>query len=74
MKPIPDCGEKSYRGSGKLTGKKSIITGGESAIGRAVAIAFLLVGRKVHVVEALSELLAGGGCDHGCRRAQRMLA
>src|ERR1700730_9868956 len=40
MKPIPDCGENSYRGSGKLTGKKAIITGGDSGIGRAVGIAF----------------------------------
>ena len=40
MDPAPDHGEKSYRGSGKLAGKKAIITGGDSGIGRAVAIAF----------------------------------
>ncbi len=40
MRPKPDHGEDSYRGSGKLKGKKAIITGGDSGIGRAVAIAF----------------------------------
>ena len=40
MDPKPDHGEESYRGSGKLEGKRAIITGGDSGIGRAVAIAF----------------------------------
>jgi hypothetical protein len=40
MKPVPDHGEKSYRGSGRLAGKRVIITGGDSGIGRAVAIAY----------------------------------
>jgi len=40
MSPRPDHGEITYRGSGKLLGKKSIITGGDSGIGRAVAIAY----------------------------------
>lgn len=47
MDPVPDCGEKSYRGSGKLTGKKAIITGGDSGIGRAVAIAYAREGADV---------------------------
>lgn len=40
MDPTPDHGEESYRGSEKLVGRKAIITGGDSGIGRAVAIAF----------------------------------
>ena len=40
MDPVPDHGETSYKGSGRLAGKKAIITGGDSGIGRAVAIAF----------------------------------
>src|SRR6202166_1727088 len=40
IQPRPDHGETSYKGSGKLKGMKAIITGGDSGIGRAVAIAF----------------------------------
>ena len=40
MDPVPDHGEKSYRGSGRLSGRKALITGGDSGLGRAAAIAY----------------------------------
>jgi len=47
MLPKPDHGEKSYHGSGKLKGKRAVITGGDSGIGRAVAIAFAREGADI---------------------------
>jgi NAD(P)-dependent dehydrogenase (short-subunit alcohol dehydrogenase family) len=54
MDPVPDCGEKSYQGSGRLRGKRAIITGGDSGIGRAVAIAYAREGADV-LIAYLSE-------------------
>jgi NAD(P)-dependent dehydrogenase (short-subunit alcohol dehydrogenase family) len=54
MTPKPDHGEESYRGSGKLTGKAAVITGADSGIGRAVAIAFAREGADV-LISYLSE-------------------
>jgi NAD(P)-dependent dehydrogenase (short-subunit alcohol dehydrogenase family) len=54
MTPVPDCGESSYRGTGKLKGKATVITGGDSGIGRAVAIAFAREGADV-LISYLSE-------------------
>lgn len=51
----PDHGEHSYRGSGRLTGKKAVITGGDSGIGRAVAIAFAREGADVLITCLESE-------------------
>lgn len=54
MSPAPDCGEESYQGSGRLTGKVAVITGGDSGIGRAVAIAYAREGADV-LIAYLSE-------------------
>ena len=54
MTPLPDYGEHSFKGSGKLAGRAALITGGDSGIGRAVALAFAREGADV-VISYLTE-------------------
>jgi NAD(P)-dependent dehydrogenase (short-subunit alcohol dehydrogenase family) len=65
MDPVPDYGEDSYRGSQRLQGKKTLITGGDSGIGRAVALAFAREGADV-AIAYLSE-------DEDARETRRLV-
>lgn len=70
MEPVPDCGEESYRGCGRLEGRKALITGGDSGIGRAAAIAYAREGADIAInymgaeqqdADSLAELLKKEG-------------
>ncbi|MCD8349349.1 MAG: SDR family oxidoreductase [Planctomycetaceae bacterium] len=49
MDPVPDCGEKTYKGNNRLPGRKALITGGDSGIGRAAAIAYAREGADIAI-------------------------
>lgn len=70
MDPQPDHGEQSYKGSGKLAGKRAIITGADSGIGRAVAIAFAREGADV-LISYLSEDIDAAETKHWVEKAGR---
>ena len=70
MDLVPDCGEESYEGSGKLAGLKALISGGDSGIGRAAAIAYAREGADVAITyleaeaedaEAVKQLIEDAG-------------
>ncbi len=69
MTPVPDCGEDSYVGTGRLAGKVALITGGDSGIGRAVAIAYAREGADIAIsyldehddAEAVAEQVRAAG-------------
>ena len=66
MRPQADHGEASYQGTGRLDGRRALITGADSGIGRAVAIAFAREGADVVMLLYLSE-------DTDARETERLV-
>lgn len=74
MDPVPDHGEETYEGSGKLEGLRAVVTGGDSGIGRAVAIAFAREGADVLLSYLPEEQEDAEDTAEWVRRAGRTVA
>ena len=74
MKPVPDSGERSYRGSGRLRGRKALVTGGDSGIGRAVAELAVQALGQILAVLFLHDIVADAVGDLTDPRLQRRTA